>query len=81
MVTQIPILAVVSGADLVHQALFVLVIIVCLLLVWLAGRWAFTKPNVPPAVMIFWNGFFGLIGLILVINFLLSLVGKPFIQF
>lgn len=39
------------------------------------------KANVPPIAKTIWDGLFILIGLIVILNFLLGLIGKPFIKF
>lgn len=73
-------LAVLSGEGMVNQLLFVLIIGICILVVWWLGRWFITQLGAPAIVMTVWNGLFILLGGICVINFLLGLVGRPFIR-
>jgi hypothetical protein len=70
-----------SGAGLIHNLFVVLIIGICALLLWAAGRWAMIKFTAPPIVLTVWTGFFLLLGLIVVLNFLLSLVGYGFITY
>lgn len=73
--------AVFAGGDgLVHSLFVVLIIGLCVALIWATGRWFIQKLTAPALVMIIWNGFFLLVGLIVVVNFLLSLTGHPFIH-
>lgn len=74
------ILAAVSGEGMVRQLLFVLIIGICVLVVWWMGRYFITKLGAPPIVMTVWNGLFILLGGIVIINFLLGLVDRPFIR-
>lgn len=74
-----PLLAAIDGSTLVWQLVFVLVIGICCLLIWWVGKWFIGTLGAPPLAMTIWNGLFLLLGLIVAINFLLSLVGKPFI--
>lgn len=70
----------VNGDGLVHQLFLVLIIGICVALIWGVGRWFIQKLGAPPVAMTIWNGIFILIGLIVAVNFLLSLAGHPFIQ-
>lgn len=78
------ILAAVSGEGLVRQLMHMLVIGVCVLLIWAAGRYIIKKfagPDGPsPHVLSGWNVIFVLLGLFVVINVLLSLIGYPLIK-
>lgn len=69
-----------GGDGLVHQLFVVLIIGICVALIWAVGRWFIQKLNAPPLVMTIWNGFFILVGLIVVVNFLLSLTGHGFVH-
>lgn len=69
-----------GGDGLVHSLFVVLIIGLCVALIWAAGRWFIQKLAAPALVMTIWNGFFLLVGLIVVVNFLLSLTGHPFIH-
>lgn len=70
-----------SGSGLVHNVFVVLIIAICLCIVWWFGDWAFKKLGVPAIVLTVWMGFFILLGVIIVLNFLLSLVGHGFITY
>lgn len=73
-------LAATSGEGLVRQLLVFLIVMVCALLIWAAGRWAIGALKAPPHALTVWNGLFIFLGLLVVINFLLSLVGYPIIR-
>jgi len=73
-------LAALSGEGMVNQLMFVLVVGICVLLIWWVGRWFITKLGAPPITMTIWNGLFILLELIVIVNFLLGLVGHPFIK-
>lgn len=75
-----PMLAAVSGEGIVNQLLFVLVVGICVLLIWWVGKWFIVKLGAPPIAMTIWNGLFILLGLFVVVNFLLGLVGYPVIR-
>jgi hypothetical protein len=70
-----------DSSGLIHALFLVLIIGICIALIWAAGRWFITKMAAPALVMTVWNGFFLLVGLIIVINFLMSLVGHGFITY
>ena len=70
-----------GGSGLIHQLFVVLIIGICALALWAAGRWIITKLAAPGIVMTVWTGFFLLLGLIVVLNFLLSLIGHGFIAY
>jgi hypothetical protein len=70
-----------SGSGLVHDLFAVLIIGICVAIVWGIGRWVIIKFAAPGLVMVVWNGFFILVGAIIVINFLLSLTGHGFITY
>lgn len=72
-------LASISGEGLVRHLLVMLVIIICCAAIYYVGRIFIAKLANATALMV-WDGFFLLIGLIVVLNFLLSLIGRPFIQ-
>lgn len=74
------VLAAVSGEGLVHNLMFLLVIGICVLLIWWAGKYFITKLGAPPNAMMVWNAIFILLGLFVAVNFLLSLIGKPLVK-
>jgi hypothetical protein len=69
-----------SDGGLVHALFLFLIIGICVGAIWWVGRWFITKLALPALAMTIWTGLFILIGLIVLINFLLSLVGKGFIR-
>jgi hypothetical protein len=69
-----------SDGGLVHSLFFFLIIGICVAAIWWVGRWFFVKLALPAVAMTIWTGLFILIGLIVLINFLLSLTGHPFIR-
>jgi len=69
-----------GGTGIVHSFLILLIVAVCLLLIWYAGRWVLTQFGAPAIAQTVWTGLFGLIGLIVIVNFLLSLGGMGFIS-
>lgn len=73
-------LAAVDGSGFLRQAFVIFIILVCALIVWWLGRTFFPKLSAPAVVTTVWDGLFILLGAIAVINFLLSLVGKGFID-
>lgn len=81
MLSAIPMLAAVDGEGMVRQLLVMLVVGICVLVVWLMGRFFLTKFGAPPIAMTIWNGLFVLLGGIVIINFLLSLIGHPMVKF
>jgi hypothetical protein len=56
-------------------ALFIWVLIG--LILWGAGKFAFPRFGMPAKGMQIWDGLFGLIALVVVINFLAGLAGHP----
>jgi hypothetical protein len=79
----VPMLAQVSmsGSGAVYSMLYLLLIGVCLGIVWWLGRYIATKLGGPPAFFTFWNIAFVIVVCLLAINFLLGLVGHPFVTF
>lgn len=80
ILSQINILAAVSGEGIVRQLGFMLVIGICAALIWLTGKYFITKLGLPPIAMTVWNAIFILVGLFVAINFLLGLIGKPLVK-
>ncbi len=69
-----------NGDGLVRNLLVFLVVLVCCLLIYFVGKLAIGKLAGGATAMMFWNGLFLMIGLIVAINFLLSLIDKQFIR-
>lgn len=69
-----------SGDGLVHQLFLFLIIGLCVAVIWWAGRWFITKLALPAMAMTVWTGLFILIGVIVLLNFLLSLAGHPLLR-
>lgn len=70
-----------GGGGVVHVFLILLIVAVCLLLIWFAGKWVLQQFAAPPVALTIWTGLFGLLGLIVIINFLLSLGGYGFLRY
>jgi hypothetical protein len=70
----------VSGQGLVQALLYILLIGVCLCIVWFMGRYFATQFGAPPMFMKVWNALFLLLICIAFINFILGLIGHPFIR-
>lgn len=70
-----------DGGGLIHALFVIFIIGICALLLWAAGRWVIQKLAAPAIVMIVWTGFFLLLGLIVVLNFLLSTIGHGFMAY
>lgn len=71
----------ISGDGLVQNLVVALLVGICILLIWWVGRWFITKLAAPAIAMTIWTGIFILVGLIVAINFLMSLGGHGFIKF
>lgn len=74
-------LAQASGNDVVRSLLVILVVGICVLLIWWAGKYFITKLGAPAIAMTVWNGIFVLLGLFFIVNFLLGLIGRPLVRF
>ena len=82
LASLIPTLAQIGGSGMVHNLFMILVIGICVALVWVTGRWfikdVFKATN--PNVLTVWTALFVLVGVIVVINFLMSLIDHQFIK-
>ena len=74
-------LAVNTGHGLVHDLFTVFIVAVCVAVVWALGRGAATLFKLPALALQIWNGFFILVGAVIILNFLLGLVGHGFITY
>jgi hypothetical protein len=70
-----------GGSGLVHGLFMILIIGICVGIIWWVGKWVITKLGGAPIAFTVWNGLFILVGTIIIINFLLSLIGRGFIQY
>lgn len=70
-----------QAGGLIHGLFLVLIVVICVALIWAAGRWFIQKVAAPAVVMTVWNGFFILVGLVIIVNFLMSLLGHGFIAY
>lgn len=77
---ELLILGAVSGDGFVHSLIAFLVVGICALAIWAFGKWCIKKMEAPPHALTVWNGIFLLLGLLVLVNFLLSLIGKPLIR-
>jgi hypothetical protein len=69
-----------SGQDMIKGLGLLLVIGICLLIIWLMGRYFFPKLSAPPVVIQIWDGLFVLIGGFVLINLILSIAGYPIVK-
>jgi hypothetical protein len=76
----IPILAAIDGGDVISQLLRLLLYVICFGLIYWVGRWFIGKLGLPDPAQLIWSGIFILIGVVIAINFLLSLAGRGFID-
>jgi len=67
-----------NGSDIVHGFIAILIIAVCCLIVWALGRYLGTTFKAPPIAFVIWNVLFVCIGAIVILNFLLSLIGRGY---
>lgn len=72
-------IAQIATNGLVHSLMAVLIIGICVVLIYVAGAWFIRQVSAPPFAMTVWNGFFILVGLIVILNFLLGLDGHPIV--
>ena len=75
-----------DSGGLVHACFVVLIIGICLAAIWFVGYLGITKlaakyPGPATVIGFIWNGFFILVGLIIVVNFLMSLIGRGFMVY
>lgn len=71
----------ISDNGLVHNFFVVLIVGICIAVIWAVGRFFIGKFKLPELAMTVWSGFFLLVLVIVVINFLLSLIGHGFIAY
>ena len=70
----------IGGSGLINQLVTVLLIALCAAVVYVMGWFFFRKnPPFPALVLYIWQGFFVLVGGLIVINFLLGLGGHPLV--
>jgi hypothetical protein len=65
---------------IVYTFLRFLVIGIACLAVWWVGKYFIIKFGAPEIVMTIWCGIFILVGLVVFIDFLMGLVGRPFLN-
>jgi hypothetical protein len=70
-----------NSGGLIHSLFAVLIIGICVAIIWAVGRYFITKITQNALAMTVWNGFFVLVGAIIVINFLMSLDGHAFMVY
>jgi hypothetical protein len=71
----------IGGDGMIHGLIMFLIVAVCLLLVWYFGKWVLGQLGAPAIALTIWTGLFGLIGLVIVVNFLLGIGGHGFITY
>lgn len=70
----------IGGKGFINQLVTLLIYGICVGLIYAAGLWFFRRPSIPPIAITIWNGLFILLGLVIILNFLLGLGGKQFIE-
>ena len=70
-----------GNSGLIQNLLAFLGIGICLAAIWAVGRWFILRFKLPELAMTAWTGIFILIGLVVFINFVLSLFGNGFIHY
>lgn len=76
-----PMLAAVSGESMINTLIYVLVIGACLCLIYWLGKFLMTKFSAPPMFATAWMVLFVVIAVLFLINFLLTLIGRPWVRF
>jgi hypothetical protein len=67
--------------SLIHGLFLVLIIGICCAIVWWVGQWVLKALSAPAFAVTAWMGLFILVAAVVIINFLLSLAGHPFITY
>jgi hypothetical protein len=75
------IFATLAGGGIVHWLLALLIVGLCLLAIWAVGRWCLLKFAAPAIVITVWDVLFVLVGLIVIVNALMGMIGHPFIPY
>lgn len=70
----------IGGKGFINQLVTLLIYGICVGLIYAAGLWFLRRPSIPPVVLTIWNGLFILLGLVIILNFLLGLGDKQFIE-
>lgn len=73
-------LAATSGESIVRQLWVLVIVVICALILWAFGKWLIGVFKAPPHALTVWNGLFVLVGVLVAINFLLSLIGYPILR-
>lgn len=77
MLADAPLISASSSGGLIHSLMFVLMVGIAALLIWAVGVWCIGKAGAPGIVRTLWDGLFMLVGLVVVVNFLMTLAGHP----
>ena len=70
-------IAVGGGSGMLHGLLIFLLVGICVAAIWWVGTWFISKLALPVMAGTIWAGLFVLVGLIVLINFVMGLAGKP----
>lgn len=70
----------IGGEGIVRSLMVVLVVGICCLAIWAAGKYFLKVLGAPPHAATIWNAVFVFLGLAILINFLLGLIGSPLIR-
>lgn len=73
-------IAAVGGEGIVRSLMIVLVIGICVLAIWAVGKYFIKVLEAPPKANNIWNAIFVILGLFVLVNFLLGLIGFPLLK-
>lgn len=69
-----------GGPGFINQLVTFLLVGLCVGLLYAAANYFATRPKAPPMALTIINGLFVIVGVLVIINFLLGLAGRPFIE-
>lgn len=69
-----------GGEGIVRQLWVLVIVVICAGIIWAFGKWAIKALKAPPHALTVWDGIFLLVGVLVLINFLLSLIGYPILK-
>jgi hypothetical protein len=68
-----------SGRGIVYTFLRFLILGISCLAIWWVGKWFCGAVGAPAIVLTVWTGILILVGLIVFLDFLMGLIGRPFL--
>jgi hypothetical protein len=66
-----------AGGGIIQSLIYLFLVLVCALILWGLGKYAFGVFGAPAIVLTGWTLLFVVVGAIVLINFLLGLAGHP----